>query len=202
MSAGPPVRAYSTKGRDMNKLVCRWLLLLFLLANLSACRKQEPWKPVVEPGGFDYLADAVAEALDAHRALADHLEKGDREHTLQALAQSRHSLLKLQRYYIPMTEVRQMVYDADRLYFLRRVEESGASLEKAKTLLQGIARTDGPGLEKEANQVETKIDALLAAMQQASPEVSELFGSLGHRVNLMVLKGDMVLAGARFSEER
>lgn len=87
------------------------------------------------------------------------------------------------------------------LSFHRRVDESGANLEEAKYLMQNIGGVDGPGLAEEVCPGKAMIDGLLVAMHQASLKVPELFGALGHRFDLMVSKGDLVLAGAHFSEE-
>jgi len=53
-----------------------------------------------------------------------------------------------------------------------------------------------------ASEAEVMIDRLLLAMEQSPANVPEQFQSLGHKINMFAIKGDLVLSGVRFSEER
>jgi hypothetical protein len=88
------------------------------------------------------------------------------------------------------------------LYVLNRVEEARGNLTRAKDILIAIGKSDGEPLRIAAREAEAMIDRLLLAMEQSPEDVSKLFQSIGHKVNMLAIKGDLVLSGAHFPEER
>jgi hypothetical protein len=103
--------------------------------------------------------------------------------------------------YLPMTEVRRLVYDADRLYYLKRVEEAKGNLDKAKKLLVQIGHAVDPSLDKVTTEVVLVIEDLTLALDNSPGKVSDIFAKLGERINMMLLKGELVLAGATFKNQ-
>lgn len=186
--------------------VYRTVLLCILGLFLAGCRQDRqqsgPWLPVLEPTSFSYFDDTVSKGLARINQAEEGLEAGNREKALEELRQSRRALLELHHYFVPMTQVRQMVYDADRLYALNRSEAARVNLIRAKDILSSIGKSDGETLREAADEAEVMIDRLLLAMEQSPADVSELFQSLGHKVNMLAIKGDLVLSGVRFPEER
>ena len=184
------------------RIVLLCIFGLFLVGCQQDRQKSGPWLPVLEPTSFSYLEDTVARGLAwIDRAEAE-LAVKNQEKALENLQQSRHALLELRHYFVPMTQVRQLVYDADRLYFLNRVKEARNNLTRARGFLIAIGNSDGETLRKAASEAETMIDRLLPAMEQSPSNVAEQFRSLGHKVNMLAIKGDLVLSGVRFSEEQ
>jgi DNA-directed RNA polymerase subunit F len=179
------------------------LLALFLLS-LTACREQpqQPWIPVLEQADFIYLHDAVAEVRRAVDQAADRLRAGAGERAAVDLAAASHALLKLEDYFLPMTEVRQLIYDADRIYFLGRKEDAEEKLRQARERLNQVGKAGGEAVTKAVSEVIAMIDELERSMEAEPQAVPEKMRQLGERINLMVIKGDLILAGVTFQQER
>jgi hypothetical protein len=182
------------------KIVVLVILSLFL-GNISGCRPSErtaePWIPVLEDTSFSYLKDSVSEALKALKEAEKRIRNSEEKY--DALFQPvMDSLLTLHFYYLPMTEVRQLVYDADRLFYLRRTQQAQEKLKKAHEVLLNMATADGPHLEESVNEVVASIDDLSVNIQESSSKVLEKFREVGQRVNIMCLKGELVLSGDKF----
>lgn len=173
----------------------------FLL--LAACRQEavKPWIPVLEQSGFSYLQDAVSEAQRDVTEATGQLHSGDADQAIQTMQKANHALLKLELYFLPMTEVRQLIYDADRLYYLKRSEETANKLQQAQALLERISATGGQSVAKTLGDLTEMIDDLQRTMKLNPLIVPEKFRLLGEKIDLAVLKGDLILAGATFNEE-
>ena len=104
-----------------------FVILGMFLGNVSACRPSErtaePWIPVLEDASFTYLKDSVSEALKALKEAEKRIRNSEEEY--DALFHPvMDSLLKLHFYYVPMTEMRQLVHDADRFFYLRQIQQA------------------------------------------------------------------------------
>ncbi len=175
--------------------------LLSLLSGTSGCRPSErppePWVPVLEDTSFSYLKDSVSEAVATLEEARKRIRDG--EQGSEALLQPAiDSLLKLRLYYVPMTEVRQLVYDADRLFYLKQGQQAQERLNRASEMLVSIATADGLHLEESVNELISMIDDLVVNIQESSASASEKLRDVGHRVNFMCLKGELVLSGDEF----
>jgi hypothetical protein len=188
----------------MNKRVSLFILVLFV-GIVCACdqsqKSPEPWIPVLEGTGFSYLRDSVSEALTAVNEVSHELHAGQEARSGEALDRAMDALMKLYFYYVPITEVRQMVYDADRLFYLKQFDKTQHQLRAANRLLVDVGRSGGPNLETSVNELVLMIDDLLLNIQESSDMVPEKFRKVGHRVNLMAVKGEIVLSGAKFHYE-
>lgn len=169
---------------------------------VSGCRlapsKPVVWNPVLEPTNFVYLEEVTADAVAHAQETAAALRDGDLETAGRDLAATRTALSKLEHYYIPMTEVRQLVYDADRLYHLHRTGDASQDLDKAKQHLVRIAASDGPLLEKAMEEPITAVDDLRRAMDRSDADVVDRLRVLGDRINLMTLKGELIVGEAQW----
>ncbi len=189
----------------MKRLVSLALVLSIAIGVLSGCqepKEHQPWIPVLEDTGFTYLESTVTEALKDLDRASKKLDAGYSAQAQKSLKQTRRWLLKLQHYYLPMTEVRRLVYDADRLYYLKRVEETEGNLDKAKKLLVQIGHTADPSLQKITTEVLLAIDDLVLALENSPGKVPDSFAKLGERINMMLLKGELLLAGATFQDQQ
>lgn len=184
------------------RMIGACLVLLSLLGCQQRHQEETSWNPVLEPTDFIYLDDTLARGLEQIELTQEHIHAGDRDATRQNLLACRRSLLELRHYFVPLTQVRQLVYDAGRLYALHRVDAARANLLQAGKVMAEVGNSaDGP-LQKTTGEVEIMIDRLLLALDQSPGDVPELLESLGHKINMLALKGDLVLAGVRFAEEQ
>ncbi|ORJ55851.1 hypothetical protein [Geothermobacter hydrogeniphilus] len=151
----------------------------------------------MENSDFRYLKDAHervrAELEKVQRALADQ----DTAAARAALKKTREKFAQLEQYYLPMTEVRQLIYDADRVYYLGRATETAKKLRRAKTLLTRISQTGGEPVSSAALKVVVMIDELLETMVGEPTRVPTKLKTLGEKINLMAIKGDLILAGSK-----
>jgi hypothetical protein len=185
----------------MNRKIVVFAILGLFLGNISACqsseRTAEPWIPVLEDTSFSYLKDSVSEAVKALKEAEKRIRNSEEKY--DALFQPvMDSLLNLHFYYVPMTEVRQLVYDADRLFYLRQTQQAQEKLKRAHEVLLNIATANGPHLEESVNEVIASIDDLSVNIQESSGKVLEKLREVGRRVNFMCLKGELVLSGDTF----
>jgi len=158
----------------------------------------QPWVPVLEQTGFAHLDDAVAAAAGAVREADGALARGEPKAAGASLRRAEVALDKLQRYFLPMTEVRQLIYDADRLYFLSEFDPARGKLRQARQRLLEVAAAGGPGLREALDELIGMLDELLLAIDNQPEAVAGHFRAVGEKVNLMVLKGDLELAGSTF----
>jgi hypothetical protein len=188
----------------MRKGLCILVLGLFV-GMVSACgesqKTQEPWVPVLEDTGFSYLSSSVRGALTAVNRAAREVQAGPDTKAGAELQSAMDFLMKLHFYYLPMTEVRQLIYDADRLFYLKEIDKTQQKLLSANRLLVDIAKAGGKTLESPVNQAILMIDALLLNIKESSDKVPEAFKEVGYHINLMATKGELILSGAEFHYE-
>lgn len=186
------------KGLVMKRYLLFLIPAVFLLSWFSGCQLFEstskPWVPVFEETTFDYFDEVTQHALSSADEASKEIQAGRCDKAGQKLLETVQSLLKMQRYYIPMTEVRQLVYDADRLFYLKKVDETRSKLKLARETMIQIGNVDGSGLSESAEEVVKMIDELVFAIENSSDTVATHFAELGHRVNLMLIKGELVLS--------
>jgi hypothetical protein len=173
---------------------------------ISACDQSqktvEPWVPVLEDTAFSYLRESVSQSIAAVNEATRELDAGQEAGSREALHRALDSLMNLHFYYLPITEVRQLVYDADRLFYLKEVEKTQQKLLAANRLLVGVAKSGGQNLEKSVNEAVLMIDDLLLNIQESSDRVPEKFREVGHHVNFMATKGELILSSVKFQGNR
>lgn len=192
-------RAYT-----MRKGLCLLVLGLFV-GIVSACEQsqktQEPWIPVLEDTGFSYLRDSVSQALTAVDKASHEVHASPEARSGEDLQKAMDSLMKLHFYYLPITEVRQLIYDADQLFYLKEVDKTQQKLRAANRLLVDVAKSGGQNLETSVNEAVLMIDDLLLNIRESSDKVPEKFKEVGHHVNLMATKGELILSSTEFHYE-
>ena len=187
----------------------RFLLSIVVAVTLSAlpglpgCRSEKTghWLPVLEETGFSYLKETARRIRESQQQAQQDLAEGRTDAARVSMQRAADAAAVLEFYAVPITEVRQLVYDAGRLYALDRHQQAERKLDRAARQLQQIGTSDGPALLGEATEVFLLIKDLLLAMEVNPASVPEKFKSLGHKVNLMALKSGLVLSGAEFSEK-
>lgn len=159
--------------------------------------RSAPWKPVLEETGFEYLqasVDRLAAGLEQARETGD--LSGDAARGLPR------EVRRLQRYYVPLTEVRQLVYDADRLLYLGDREGARRNLLRAKGEVVAGALAAGHGVKRALEEVAMMVDRALLAVEEGDRNAPVLFRELGHRLNLMLLRGEIALSDEDFTPPR
>lgn len=193
------------------------LLGLLLLLLLGACQNSPPareiWVPVMEQTGFEFLnhsGERIQKALQASRT---QLVAGRNPEALASLAEAENMVRVLLYYDVPMTEVRQLVYDAGRLHALQRREDTLHYLDSANLKLADIEMHGSASVQTLMQETRSMVDGLRALLDEESRAtaakdqvdlsriIAAKFEKLGHKVNLLALKSDMVLAGTDFHDE-
>ena len=189
-------RFYGSRGR--------WLLLLGALF-LGGCQLSQtqpgPWVPVLENASFHFLNDAVNRSVMQVEETREMLHSGESGKAGEVLDEALLSLLKLQHYYLPVTEARQLIYDADRLYYLKASSETLEKLLAAKEKLIDVSNHNGEGVKKSVKEAILMIEDLQVAIESNPAIVAEKFRAVGERINLMAIKGELILGSGVLPEE-
>jgi hypothetical protein len=163
------------------------IFLFFIFTVLISCNQVnkncEPWIPVLEKTDFSYLAKAVDKCIE--------LQNNNKT------AQLNNQILKLKYYYLPMTEVRQLVYDADRLYYLKKPDFAIQKLNKADDILLIIGETN-PVLKKHTADLIYANSNLISSIKNSSKDVPQAFKKIAIELNLLLNKGELVLDNLEF----
>jgi len=67
-----------------------------------------------------------------------------------------------------------------------------------KRILIDVARSGGPNLEKSVNELILMIDDLILSIRERPMATAEKFREVGHRANLLVAKGELILSDVEF----
>uniref|UniRef100_UPI0006CFEEBB hypothetical protein n=1 Tax=Desulfosarcina cetonica TaxID=90730 RepID=UPI0006CFEEBB len=174
---------------------CLWVLLVVIL---SGCG-QEPqeWNPVFEATNFDAIKTEVDRSLALMDAAYGEATQTDAIDMLEKIDQARQRLLALKDYYLPLTTVRQTIYDAERYLKLDRRDKARQLIEKAQGIVASLGMvTQNAVFDKIVIELKTMLDEVVAAMNRTSTSDSyQKIKLLGEHVNLMLVKGDLVLSG-------
>jgi len=160
-----------------------------------------PWIPVLEKTDFNYLESAVSRATKAVEEAMNSFQNGTKNES-KAMQLARESLLELELYYVPMTKVRQLIYDADRLYYLGENDQMKTDLLEANKILTRITESRIYNLESSVNELILMIDELVLKLNESSPDVHKAFRKVGYRTNMMLVKGELIMSGQDFITER
>lgn len=156
------------------------------------------WQIMQNHSDVGYISESVENAIDNIKAAENMIRStrtmSDNDRYLQAMTLMR----KLREYYIPMTEVRHLIYEADRLYRLKKYSAAVKKLFRAKTRLEPISMAGGNMLHKASRDLMLKIDALMIETKTPGQSAPDMFTELGRHVNLMVLRGELLLSDTKF----
>lgn len=193
--------------QDQNRSPIKYILLIFmglalgiLLGHQFSGKSPAPWKPVLETSNFEYMDDVVNTALTQMKEAYKDGNSAQMLKSNPAIQQVQQSLFKLKYYYLPITEVRQLIYDADRLFYLNQKSQAKQKLEHAQEVLEGVAQSDLISVQKPLSELIAMIDDLIISLGKNSPEISEKFSEVGHRVNMMAYKGELIISKVNIPE--
>lgn len=177
-------------------------LIVFLLA-IPGCgsQREEIRAPVMEEIGFSYLEETGTRIRTFQQQALQDLAAHRIEEASDAMKKAMDESAVLLFYDIPITEIRQLVFDAGRLYVIHGPKPASANLDRAAALMQRIADRGGPGLSAEMDEGLLLTEDLLLALNENSSSVVKKFETLSHKVNMLAMKSDLVLSGEHFSTE-
>lgn len=194
------------------------IIMIFSALLITGCQdntsKNEVWIPALHETSFSYLQSRGERLLATWEKVQNDLELQSTDSTDYEMSLIKKNLQALLYYDVPITEVRQLIYDAGRLYALDRHPETLGHLALAKQKL-GVMQTQGNHILRLALQeprimIEELLETLALADQakgsnnqaELSSVVTAQFQDLGDNVNLMAIKGDLILTGVEFNQKQ
>nr|WP_319492992.1 hypothetical protein [uncultured Desulfobacter sp.] len=175
------------------------LLITFVLLMLSGCQPQErDWNPIFKDTHFNYFNTRIEESL----ALVDELAVSPEESRQEKLALIRQQLLKLKDYYVPVTTLRQEVYDAERYLKIKDIGKAKELLRRGRsTVTSLLGNTDKSVFDKVVLDLTAMIDETLFSLDHKDVDTAYArLKALGAHVNQMLYKGELVLSGTEFEK--
>jgi hypothetical protein len=167
--------------------------LLATAAGTIGCQWIEPsCAAAITSPRVSFLESEVERVLGAIREAREALPSRG-EDARGSLDRAEASLLRLQDYYLPLLEARLRASNAHQLAAsgdLRRAEDELADIEKA---LLTVARTGGTEMGREVRDPLDLLEEARLALTESSPEAPARLETLADRLELMLLKGDLVL---------
>ena len=194
---------------SLNQIVLCCVLGLLLNA-CEADQKSVTGLPLLEPTSFSSLENSVSQGLKEIDRVEEDLAAGKQKEAQKNLLKARAALLELKYYFIPMTQVRQVIYDAGHLHATGRQLDALAHLARADRVLGDIEAHGNGSFQKALQELRVMIEKLRETLEQErqttsnrdlvdpSKSAASQFGELGHKANMMVIKGDLILSGVDF----
>jgi hypothetical protein len=179
------------------------ILLFSILLILLGCQQDKhEWNPIFEETSFNYINDNLERSLllvdDAYSEAAKNKQPSIQE----KLTQAKNSLLEIKDYYVPLTTVRQKIYDAERYYKLNNIKKSKKLLEDSKLILTSLdVKTKSESFDKVILDLNSMINKVILTFDEKStPNTYDKMKILGEHINLMLFRGDLVLSGIKFEK--
>jgi len=178
------------------------ILLVFILLVLIGCNKEgREWNPVFEDTGFTYFYTEIERSLSSLDAAYSETAKGNSASVQEKLKQVKNRLLEIKDYYVPLTAIRQKIYDAERFFKLKDFQKSEKLLTDSKSILETIELTTPNNVfDKVVLELETMITEVILSLKDNSKDTYDKMKKLGIHINLMLSKGDLVLSGVEFTK--
>jgi hypothetical protein len=176
-------------------------LSVFILLILFGCRQdKQEWNPIFEETGFSYFNTTLERSLSLIEDAYSEAGEIQRESLQEKLTRAKHSLLEIKDYYVPLTVVRQKIYDAERSYKLNDVKQAEKLLADSISILSSLdVTTKSETFDKVILQLTSRVNAVISSFNDGSkPDTFNKMKTLGEQVNLMLSRGDLVLSGIEF----
>ncbi|MBU0993503.1 MAG: hypothetical protein KJ737_13490 [Proteobacteria bacterium] len=179
-------------------------LFVIILIFLFGCSHQDSheWNPIFEETSFDYLTTNIERSLSSMEEAYSEANITNPESIKENLDQAKKRLLEIKDYYVPLTVIRQKIYDAERFYKLNNVKKSEKLLNDSKAILHSLDLTTK---SENFDKLIVDLNAMINGVILSFNKNSELYTynkmkTLGEHVNLMLFKGDIVLSGIEFEK--
>lgn len=194
------------------------ILMTCGLVVLTGCQdssiERGVWVPTLEDTGFTHLHTAGERLQASLSELQTDLTQGKIETARQEVEKAQKHIRTLIYYDIPITEVRQLIYDAGRLHALNRHDATLEHLNRADHLLGEMETHGNSSLSQALQEPMGMIERLRQTLEQErratstkylkelSHSAAAQFSDLGHKVNMMAIKGDLILSGVEFNQSK
>lgn len=170
-----------------------FLLALATPALLSSCAEDRgSWTPVMEETSTVFLKTESERILGHVQEALESLE-AEPDRSGSALREAESGLEHLLRYYLPLMEARERAYNAYRSFYLGDGDRVADELEE----IEGIFDSMVPGADEgRLREIQSLADALAEARiatMAGGEEARRSLETLAQRLNLAVLKGDLIL---------
>ena len=177
--------------------------IVFIFMIVLGCGQQPcEWNPIFENTDFDYLKSNVEQSLqliiEMDDAAHDCTSKAYQEKRLRM----KEKLLELKDYYIPLTTIRQKIYDAERYCKLNQITTAESLLKDAKAIITSLdTLTKSEVFDKVIVDLDAMILTVIMSLDDRSKERTyQKLKVLGNHINLMLEKGELVLSGLAFEK--
>lgn len=184
----------------MSKKILLILILLISIGCDNEKAKQE-WNPIFEETHFEYLETNINRSLSLINDLYEEADN-DRKITPEKLHQTKNRLLELKDYYIPLTTIRQKIYDAERYFKLNDMKKSRTLLNDSKSIIISLElKTRNKVFDKVILDLNAVVNEAVASLDNDDRlDTYNKMKRLGEHVNLMLYRGDLILSGVEFDE--
>ena len=188
--------------REVNDMFKKYLLVFILLVLVGCQQEKTEWNPIFEETNFGYFNTNIERSLslidDAYLEASENKQQSIQE----KLSQAKKTLLEIKDYYVPLTTVRQKIYDAERYYKLKDIKKSEKLLEDSKLLITSLdITTKSKVFDKVILELNSMINEVITSFDEGSkPNTYNKMKALGEHVNLMLFKGGLVLSGIEFDK--
>jgi hypothetical protein len=178
-------------------------LSVFILLILFGCQQDKhEWNPIFEETSFGYLNTNIERSLSLIEEAYMEADETKQESIQKKLFRAKNRLLEIKDYYVPLTVVRQKIYDAERSYKLGNIEQAEKLLADSVSILSSLdVTTKSENFDKVILTLNSMINAVISSFNEGS--TSNTYSKMklvGERVNLMLSRGDLVLSGIEFEK--
>lgn len=178
-------------------------LTAFIFLILFGCQQDKnEWNPIFEETNYDYFNANIERSLKLIEEAYSEADEIKHESIKATLSESKNRLLELKDFYVPLTNIRQKIYDAERSFKLNNVEQAEKLLTDSISILSSI---DGTAKNKNFDKVVLNLNSMINDARYSLKTESKLnvynkMKALGEHVNLMLVRGDLVLSGIEFKQ--
>jgi hypothetical protein len=174
--------------------LCGLSVVLALGGALVACQPTGSSCPaiVISPG-VPFLEKEVERALESLREARGSLPPGELGGARGGLDDAEAALSRLQTYYLPLLEARLRASNAHQLAAGGDLRKAADELDRIEQGLVGLARKGGGEMGREVRDPLDLLEEARLALVESSPEAPARLEALAERLELMLLKGDLVL---------
>ena len=179
------------------------ILFVLILLILFCCQQNNyEWNPIFEETNFDYFNTSIERSLLLIDDAYSEANKNKQQSIQEKLYQAKNSLLEIKDYYVPLTIVRQKIYDAERYFKLNNTKNLRKLLKDSKSIITSLdLTTKSESFDKVILDLNSMINEVILTFDERSTlNTYNKIKILGEHVNLMLYRGDLVLSGIEFKK--
>lgn len=200
LTGGPPAANQEQKKvKEMFKKIAVGLVFLILLG----CQQEKAeWNPIFEETSFEYFNSHIERSLALIDSASSEADRGNEDAAQEKMEQAKNSLLQIKDYYIPLTMVRQNIYDAERYFKLKDIKKAEKLLNDSISMVTSLdVTTKNTIFDKVILDLTSMTRDVMTSLNEGSKtDTYTKMKALGEHVNLMLSRGDLVLSGIKFDK--